>query len=79
MPLSSRVAFISVPVGSALAVGSPLNSYFVNRHAYAGRFVATEAEPVIADAYFDGIAQRGYGKDLDLLAFDQSHFQKSLK
>jgi hypothetical protein len=45
---------------------------------HPGRFTAAQAETIIAEAEFDGIAERGEGNHLDFLAFEQAHFQKTL-
>jgi hypothetical protein len=44
----------------------------------AGGLAAAEAEPIIAQADFDGIAQGGHADHLDLLVFEQAHLHEPL-
>jgi hypothetical protein len=44
----------------------------------AGGFTAAEAEAVVAQADFDGVAEGGEADDLNFLAFKQAHFQEAL-
>jgi hypothetical protein len=50
----------------------------VERYANSGSFTAAQAEAVIAQANFDRVTKRGDVDYVDLLAFQQSHFQEPL-
>jgi hypothetical protein len=43
-----------------------------------GRFLAAEAEAVVAQADFDGVPQWGEANHFDLFPFEQAHFQQAL-
>jgi hypothetical protein len=41
-------------------------------------FSATQTQTIVAQADFDGIAERSDGHHLDILAFEEAHFQQAL-
>jgi hypothetical protein len=55
---------------------SPLTTHHFDGNAC--RLAAAKAEAVVAEANFQGVAERGEADDLDFFALDQSHLQEAL-